>query len=305
MLEKSRVLLTGATGFVGSRVARRLLDAGATVSAVVRRSGADPSLLGPHYEETVGDFVDPSVAVKAAVGCDLVVHAAATAGPEMEPVRRVNVDGTRSMIAAARTAGASRYVQISTISVYDVAGLETVDETAPLKSAADPYGTTKAEGDRLVLEAMTAGLSAVVLRPGAILGVHPTSTWGVKVPSRVRDRQIKLLRDGGNTMPFVHVEDLVDAILLALTEERAAGGVYNVLERNSTWRRYTDEVRTWFGTAELDRVPDAEAAAMTYFTGAFAAKRLRDEMAWRPRRSFEDGMAEAAAYWRAAASAPK
>jgi nucleoside-diphosphate-sugar epimerase len=306
MIEHGIVLMTGGNGFVGSRIARWLLDAGVSIRSIVRRADADPSLrsrAGAAYEEVVGDFVDPAVAAKAATGCGVVIHAAATAGPDIEPVRRVNAEGTRSMLDAARGAGATRFIQISTISVYDVADLSTVDEGAPLKIAADPYGTTKAEADRHVLDAVAAGLRATILRPGAILGVHPTSTWGVKVPARVRDRQIKLLRDGGNTLPFVHVEDLVDAVILALDDERSVGRIYNVFERNATWRDYTDEVRRWFDTPELESVPEAEAAAMSYWTGRFAGERLRSELGWSPSRTFAAGMAEAREYWRQVAAA--
>lgn len=243
--------------------------------------------------------MEPDLAVRAAEGCDLVIHAAATAGPEVEPVRRVNVEGTRAMLEAARVSGARRFIQISTVSVYAVAGLERVDEMSPLKTDAEPYGMTKAEGDRLVFEAIGRGLPATILRPGAILGVHPTSTWAVKVPARVRDRQVKLLRDGGNTLPFVHVEDLVDAVFLAIGNDRSVGRAYNVLEHNGTWRDYTREVRRWFATPPLERVPDAEAAALTYWTGRFSADRLGKELGWSPARSFAQGMEEAKAYWRA------
>jgi nucleoside-diphosphate-sugar epimerase len=293
-------LLTGATGFVGSRIARRLLAHGSPVRSIVRRGGADSSLIHPLYEEVVGDFVDPAVASRAAEGCSRVIHAAATGGPDLEPVRRVNVDGTVSMLAAARAAGATRFVHISTVSVYDVRGLERVDEESPLKVTGDPYGVTKAEGDRRVIAAAAEGLPATILRPSAILGVHPTSTWAVVVPRRVRDRQLKLLRGGGNTMPFVHVEDLVDAIEMGLQIPRAVGRVFNVLARNGTWREYTDEVRTWFDTPPLDPVPEADAAGQLFWTGSFQAERIAQELGWRPSRTYEAGMAEAAEHWREA-----
>ncbi|HET9951679.1 MAG TPA: NAD-dependent epimerase/dehydratase family protein [Candidatus Eisenbacteria bacterium] len=302
MATPERTLLTGTTGFVGSRIARRLFERGAPVRSIVRRAGADPSLNHPLHEEIVGDFIDPSVAARAAAGCAAVIHAAATGGPDLEPVRRVNVEGTVSMLEAAKAAGASRFIHISTVSVYDVRGLESVDEGSPLKIEGDPYGVTKAEGDRRVLDATARGLSATILRPSAILGVHPTSTWAVVVPRRVRDRQMKLLRGGGNTVPFVHVEDLVDAVLLAIQNPRAVGRTYNVLARNGTWREYTDEVRSWFGTPPLDEIPDAEAAGMTYWTGSFRADRIAEELAWRPARTYEEGMEEAAREWRGTGS---
>lgn len=308
MSDRTTFLLTGCTGFVGSRIARRLLGAGASIRAIVRRPDADPALNRrdfPGYEEIVGDFVDPAVAARAAEGCGVVIHAAATAGPDIEPVRRINAEGTRSMLEAARAAGAGRYVQISTISVYDLVGLDTVDEDAPLKRGADPYGTTKAEADQLVLEAAARGLGATILRPAAILGVHATSTWAVKVPSRIRDRQIRLLRDGGNTLPFVHVEDLVDAVILASSNDGSVGRVYNVLQSNETWREYAEEVRRWFDAPPLESVPESEAAAMPYWTGRFLADRLPAELGWAPGRTFAEGMGEAERHWRQAAAAPR
>src|ERR1700752_4124770 len=114
----STALVTGATGFVGSRVALRLASLGCAVRAIVRRMGAAPELRSAGIAEIEGDFVEAAVARQAAAGADLVVHCAATAGPDLAPVRRVNADGTRSIAHAALAAGVSRYIQISTGSVY-------------------------------------------------------------------------------------------------------------------------------------------------------------------------------------------
>jgi UDP-glucose 4-epimerase len=150
----------------------------------------------------------------------------------------------------------------------------------------------------VVLEAMLRGLSAVILRPGAILGVHPTSTWGVKAPTRVRDRVMKLRGDGREPMPWVHVENLVDAVLLVLQDDRAVGRVYNVADETHSWREFTDEIRGWFGTAPLDSIPEAEVAEQGgYSVTRFDAARLRGELGYRPRRTYRDGMDEAAEHW--------
>ncbi len=266
--------------------------------AIVRRTGTSPDLRASGIDEIEGDFVDPEVARRAAAGADLVVHCAATSGPDLDPVRRVNAEGTRAVAEAAIAAGCRRYVQISTGSVYSMDGLALVDEEAPLKEQGDPYGVTKAEADRIVLDAAARGLPAVILRPGAILGVHPTSTWAVKMPARVRDRQIKLSIDGMNVVPYVHVEDLVDAILLALTQDRSIGRVYNVADGQMTVKGYTDEIRGWFGTPPLDIVPKEEVAPGAYWTGTYDARRIRKELNYAPRRTYAEGMAEAGRYWR-------
>jgi len=292
------LLLTGGTGFVGSRLARRLAAGGRRVRALVRAPGLEAELAAARAEEIVGDFTRPDVAKQAARGVDAVVHCAATVGPDLETARQVNAEGTRAMVEAALAAGVRRYVQISTISVYARSPSHPdgpLDEEAPLKAEGDPYGLTKAEADRVVLDAMKRGLPAVILRPGAILGVHRTSTWAVKMPARIRDGQVKLRGDGRETLPWVHVDNLADAVLLALDDPRAIGRAYNVADRDASWREYTDEVRGWFGTPPLETIPEAEFGG--YWMGQFDASRIRSELSYRARKSYRDGMDEAAAYW--------
>lgn len=289
-------LVTGASGFVGGRVSRRLLEQGYRVRAIVREGAETPG--DDRIEIVRGDFVDPATAARAAAGARVVVHSAATAGPDIDPVRRVNVDGTRSMVEAALQAGSERYVHISTISVYDRAGRSLIDEDSPLKTSGDPYGWTKAEADLVVLEAMARGLRATILRPGAILGAGRTSTWGTRVPESMREGKVKLRHDGADTIPFVHVEDLVDAVLLAIRSERAIGRVYNVADEHHTWREYTDEVRHWLDLPELERIPEADVAPGTYWVGFASTDRIRRELGFAPARSYTDGMAEAERAWR-------
>ena len=118
------------------------------------------------------------------------------------------------------------------------------------------------------------------------------------MPERVRDRQVKLKIDGRDPLPYLHVENLVDAILLALGAEAAAGRVYNVVDGHTTWRTYTDEVRSWFGTPPLDVIPEEEVVPGSYWKCAFDARRIRVELGYAPRITYEAGMAEAAAYWK-------
>jgi len=298
------VLLTGGNGFVGSRVARRLVSLGWRVRAIVRKKGIAPELRSPLVEEVEGDLVSRYVVSPAAAGCDVVIHCAAGAGPDLEPVRRINVEGTRTMSEVALAARAKRYIHVSTIAVYDIAGAPLVTEDTPLKTQGDPYGLTKAEADRVVFDAVERGLPGTILRPGAILGVHPTSTWAIKIPGMVRDRKIKLKDDGGDSWPFVHVENLVDAILLSIESDRSVGRAYNVVDEHRTWREYTDQIRGWFGTDPLDTIPRAELPPNGYWTGKIDTSRIRSELGYAPQLTYEDGMAEAAAYWKSREATP-
>jgi nucleoside-diphosphate-sugar epimerase len=188
-------------------------------------------------------------------------------------------------------------IHVSTLSVYATAGLDLVDEDGPLQTEGVPYGRTKAEGDRIVLDAVGRGLPATIVRPGAILGVHPTSTWAVRIPKLIRERTVKLKRDGGDTLPFVHVEDVVGLALRAADKLESIGRVYNVADHPRTWRAFTDEVRNWFGTAPLDVIPESDPASKTYWTGRFDTSRARSELGYEPRHSYAEGMSEAKRYW--------
>jgi len=284
----------------------RVLDGSATTSELARRfPDADAWLesLGEMgvIDDATADHdapLDPDTARRALEGVHDVIHCAATAGPEIDPVRRVNVDGTRALADAALAQRVHRFVQISTISVYDREGRSAIDEDSPLKTSGDPYGLTKAEADRVVLDAMKRGLDAVILRPGAILGAGATSTWATRVPQMVQEGKVKLRKNGTDTIPFIHVEDLVDAVMLAIHSSRAVGRVYDVADEHHTWREYTDEIRRWFDLPELDRVPDAEIQPGTFWIGTVSTQRIRRELDFAPTRSYRDGMAEAEHAWR-------
>jgi nucleoside-diphosphate-sugar epimerase len=293
--ESRTALVTGASGFIGSRIARRLCSEGWRVRAIVRAPDPSPDLTG--VEQVVGDFVDPAIARDAAEGMRVVIHSAATGASERDVAMRVNVGGTHSMIAAALANGSNRYLQVSTASVYRTEGLTIVDEDSPLHPAdAHPYGATKAEADRAVLEhTRSDGLRATILRLGAVLGVHPTSTWGVKVPEMIQADPASFMRPRAHTMPWVHVDDIVDVVLLVLFSEAAVGRVYNLMDEHTTWADYADRVRSWFG---MGPQPEPEGAPPP-FTGRFEAKRVTTELGYGFRRSYEQGMNEAEEYWRA------
>ena len=307
-------LVTGGTGFVGSRLAAFLAARGVRVRAVVRRSGDHPGLDAPGIEQMVGDFTDAATARAACAGMDAVVHCAASLSDDLGEIRRVNVAGTGGLAAAARAAGCRRFVHISTVSVYDwESGLAVYDETAPLKStvklyphtpAASPYyGLSKAEGELALRTEMTdpeRGLAATIFRLGAVLGVHPTSSWAIQVPAKIRQGLVSLKGDGGDVLPWTHIDNVCHAAGLALADPAAsAGRAYNVVDGHVTWRDYVEEVRGWF--------PDAPPAPVIprgpgegVFVGRCTGDRLATELAYAPVRTYAEGMAEAAAWWHSA-----
>ncbi|MEJ2359516.1 MAG: NAD-dependent epimerase/dehydratase family protein, partial [Deinococcales bacterium] len=217
------VLVTGATGFTGSFVAERLVREGVQVRALVRRKGA----LVPDAATVVGDLRDPAGLAAAVEGVDAVVHCAVAYRLDIEEARRLTVEGTRALAEAALTAGCRRFVHLSSISVYAIDGLDVVDENSPLlgpeRAEQDPYGVSKAEAEHALADVSERGLATVILRPPAILGPHLRCGWAVRVAADVARGALGYHGDGREQLPYVYVENLADAVLLALKNDRAVG----------------------------------------------------------------------------------
>ena len=227
------VLVTGASGFLGGRVAGALVRCGVRPVVLVR----DPSRIAPELVRYVtvvhGDVRDPAVLADAALGVDVVVHAAAvTTNKAPRPVHEeINVEGTRLVVAAARDASARRVVHSSSVIVYGAdPATHIVTEQSPLDRGQgrwDHYLRTKVAAED-VARAEAGGVKGpelVILRFGILYGHERPLDPGIVTVGPAR-----LTMGGGrNRLPFTHVDDAVDAVLLAATVDDAAGHVYNVV----------------------------------------------------------------------------
>lgn len=201
------VVVTGANGFVGSRTCAALADRGATVRAVVRRSGTAPSLEG--VEERVGEFFDPAFAADVVRGASAVVTTVHPMGTDRENQHRVAVEGTPVLARAARDAGVSLLVHISTAAVYDRSpGVGDVDEAAPMVGDdGNDYAVTKRDTDAALAE--VEGITRVLVRPPAILGAGESSIWNTLRPADLRDDEEARHANPAQSFAWVHVDDLV------------------------------------------------------------------------------------------------
>jgi nucleoside-diphosphate-sugar epimerase len=200
------VVVTGANGFVGGRVCAALVERGATVRAVVRRSGSAPDLSG--VEEHVGEFSDGDFAATILDGATAAVTTVHPMGSDEETQRRVGVEGTTTFARAAVAAGVERLVHFSTAGVYDRSpGVGDVDESSALVGDdANDYAVTKRDTDAAL--AGIEGITTVLLRPPAILGPGETSTWNTLRPAEIRDEEQGRHAVPDKTFAWVHVDDL-------------------------------------------------------------------------------------------------
>ncbi|KYF96305.1 hypothetical protein BE20_42450 [Sorangium cellulosum] len=140
-------LVTGANGFVGHYVVKRLLEEGLRVRALVRRPDARAELESMGAETVLGEMTEQRAREEAMRGAQVVVHCAASLSSDLHEARRVNVEATAALAEAARVAGCERFVHISTIAAYQLRNRGGVlDEAAPLNAEGDAYGASKAEG---------------------------------------------------------------------------------------------------------------------------------------------------------------
>lgn len=218
------VVVTGANGFVGSHTCRALVDRGARVRAVVRRSGSAPTLEG--LDEWVGDFHDPELAAAVVPGASAVVTTVHPMGTDHSTQHRVAVEGTPVLARAARDAGVPRLVHISTAAVYDRSpGAGHVDEASPLVSDdANAYAVTKRDTDAALAE--IDGLTRVILRPPAILGPGEGSIWNTLRPGEIRASEAARRAVPEQSFAWVHVDDLA-----ALAADVACGRVATARDR--------------------------------------------------------------------------
>ena len=290
------VLVTGATGFVGCRTAQRLVSERMGIRGLVRR----PVDL-PDVTVHIGDITDAETVLPAMNGVDVVVHCAGVMhGAIREAAMRVNVDGTRVVLDAALRSGCERFVYISTVSAQSVEGHDVVDESIPLRQRGDAYGESKALAEWAVWEAADNGLQVTVLRPPAILGVAPTAYWSVGMAYRIASGAFALPGDGGATPPYVHVDNLIDAILLVLSSDTAIGQVYNIIDGQTTWLAYTDCFRSWIGIGPLASMPLTDAPPGYGWQGRCSGEKAARKLGYVPRISYEEAMAEAERYLREA-----
>ena len=222
-----KVALTGASGYTGGHLLKRLLARGDSVKALVREGSVTPELNASGAEIVSGVLGSASDAQRLVDGCEAVMHVAAvyrTAGHPDSYYRQINVEGTRLLLEAAAAAKARRFVHTSTVGVHGDVKNPPADETAPI-APSDIYQETKAEADALAREfGRTHPLEVAIVRPGAICG--PAETRLLKVFRAIARGRYAVVGSGRPHYHLVYIDDLVDGYLLALDRPEAAGETF-------------------------------------------------------------------------------
>jgi len=233
-----RVLVTGATGFIGSELVRTLLRRGDEVRILARSAVRAAPLVAAGAELLVGDIADPRSLEQSCSGCEVVFHLASAIRGSEAAFRRVDIDGTRRLIAEAERAGVRRFVFAGSLSSYDVTQVRDgawLDEANPFDRTGrlGHYARAKAEAEALVLEANKRGaLEGVIVRLGLTCG-KGADPFPPHVGRLVRPNLLVLFGDGSIPLPLVLLENAVEAIILAATAPGVAGEAFNIVDSES------------------------------------------------------------------------
>ena len=316
-----QAFVTGASGFIGAHLVRRLRDGGWKVRALDVSLPAAPEA---GVETVRGDVRDPGPWKGSLKGTDVVFHLAAALGASRLAEREfleINAKGTEAVLGAALDAGVGRMVHVSSAGAIGTVGPGTIaDEDTP-PNPQNAYDRSKLEGERLALSLAGAGAGIVVVRPGWAYG--PGDRRTLKVIRAIRDRRFALIApDRGRQTP-VFVEDLVEGLILA-AEKGRPGEIYHLTgDEILTVRRMAEIIAQACGVpAPRVRIPvlPAKLAAWTlekvfapfgreaplnrsrlaFFLDAKALSnaKARRELGFAPKVAFRTGTARAVAWYR-------
>jgi dihydroflavonol-4-reductase len=270
------ILVTGATGFVGSAVVRKLIGRGLPVRALVRPASDRSNLDGLEIDIVEGDLLETATLKPALDGCSGLFHVAADYrlwAPDPEPMFRANVDGTRTILLAAGDCGVERIVYTSSVAVLgNRPGDGVADEETPVtfKDMIGPYKQSKFLAEAEVRELIESqGLPVVIVNPSTPIGprdIKPTPT-GRMIVEAASGRMPAYVDTGLNV---VHVDDVAEGHLLAF-EKGVVGQRYILGGENMSLREIlTTIARITGGKPPRVKIPTGAVLPFAYMAEAWA-----------------------------------
>lgn len=301
---QKRTLVTGATGFIGSRLTERLIEESIPFHALVRHPEKAGHLAARGVEMIQGDVTDADSLHRAVANCQLVFHCAALmhdAPVSADEHRRVNVGGVRNLLEAASVAAVERFIYVSSIAVYGISPKENTTEADPHQPCGISYLDTKIEAEEIAFKFhRERKLPLTVIRPANVYGPR-SRVWTIWLIEMIKAGKIILVDDGFGMANHVYIDNLVDGLLLAACHDKAIGEAFNISDGPHTnWKEFLGHYARMLGCT-LHTVSKSQAVEPQYNlsreeadlwtqTGTFDISKAKAVLGYEPRISLAEGM---------------
>jgi nucleoside-diphosphate-sugar epimerase len=327
-LNGRRALITGATGFIGSRLATRLaVEEGMNVRALIRDPQQGRSLNKLGIEAVPGDVTDLASLKTVLPGCQVVYHAAAWVSERgtRDEVWAVNVTGTQNVVSASLTAGdVERFIHLSSCAVYGSPQEFNIDERFPTRTCGNLYADSKVAAEEIVFRAYRQReLPVVSARASQVYG--PGSKQFTIRPVEVIKSGKMLLVDGGRHLcKPIYIDNLIDGLILCAKIDTVVGEAINLTDgKPIPWRDFFGAYGRMQNTESFPSIPFALARILAYFneikaalqgrstsfnrktvkalhsSNSFSNQKARDLLGWQPKIDFDEGMQRTETWLRA------
>ncbi len=325
MSEMKRIAVTGATGFLGSHLTRRLLEEGREVPVLARNAEKAAPFRGRAARTVVADIADRVAMTELVADADCVVHLVSnfrTASGPPESYRQINVEGTRAVLEAARDAGVRRFVHCSTIGVHGHVRHTPANEEAPFNPG-DLYQETKLEAEQLCRHMIPeTDMEIVIVRPCSMYG--PGDMRMLKMFRMLARRTFLMVGPCQENFHAVYIDDIVDGFLRAI-DMGGIGGETFIIGGDSylTLKEYIETAAKAVGApmpwlrlpygpfyaaavvcealcVPLGIEPPLHRRRVRFYKNnrAFDIGKARQMLGYSPRVSLADGMARTVAWYR-------
>ncbi|CAN5613436.1 NAD-dependent epimerase/dehydratase family protein [soil metagenome] len=306
-LTGKRALITGATGYIGHRLAERLVqEEGIQVRALVRTPPKAQRLAALGCEIVLGDITDRASLQRAATDCQLVYHAAAWVSErgDKDQVWAVNVGGTQNVVDAALAAQVQRLVHVSSCAVYGSRQVFNIDETTPTRLTGNIYADSKVAAEEVVLRAYQQHhLPIVLARASQVYGLG-SPQFTLRPVEMIRKGKLLLIDGGRHLCKPIYIDNLIDGLILCAKAEAAVGEAFNFTDGDPVpWRDFFGAYATMLDK-KLASVPYRVAwlAALgmelqAKLTGKQASLNRRAIKSLRSNNSFSNHKARAGLGW--------
>jgi predicted dehydrogenase/nucleoside-diphosphate-sugar epimerase len=266
-------LVTGASGFIGTHLLKKLLSEGIKVRGLVRPNSIHAGRLkNLDVEVLQGDLADPEVLGKAACGIKTIYHLGAAMTGSWQDNHNATIKGTEYLVQAAISAGVERLVHVSSLVVYELLDVQdgsVIQENAPYQKnplRMGPYAHSKTEAEKIVFTAhRNHGLKVTVVRPGMVIGPFGR-VFFPHFGYRVQDRLFIVIGSGDLILPFTYVENAVNGIYQASVQDAAIGAAYNLVDDGTM--TVTDYLRRFIEVTGIQ----ARIVSVPYFVPYVATK---------------------------------